>query len=443
MTATVLQVGEGRFLRAFLDVLVDDARRQGAFRGRLVVTAPRRSGAHGLEQLAAAGGRYRVVQRGPEGDSVREVAPFDRIVDGYADWTGLLAEVRADMPLVVVSNTTEAGLAYQRDDRELPATYPGRLTAWLAARARAGGAAPTAVVPCELVADNGRLLREAVLRHAADWGLDGEALVRGVPFADTLVDRIVTSEDPADPLACFTEPYMAWYIAGMPDWVRAALPLDGRFVHWVDDARPARDQKLRLLNGTHSLMAALGLQLGVATVLDALRHDALGPFVREALGVEAVGSFPDAGRDAARRFARDTLARFANPGIQHVLARIALQMSAKVRARWVPILEGYRREQGDWPVRFLVGLAAYLRLAVRPGDAGCDLAAVDDPAWIGRLRALWRPGDVAGFVAAAAREPGWPGPVGPGVVTAVAEHLGALERGVAAHVAAVGRKAAG
>ncbi len=434
---TVLQVGEGRFLRAFLDVLLDDARGRGTFGGRLVLTAPRRSGTHGLEQLRAAGGRYRVVVRGPGGDETRVLSPFDRIVDGYQDWSGLLSEVVADVPLIVISNTTEAGLAYQPDDPALPSTFPGRLTAWLAARARAGVGSPTAVVPCELVADNGRCLREAVRRHAAAWGLDGEALVADVPFADTLVDRIVTSEDPQDPLACFTEPYLAWYIAGVPSWVREALALESPGVHWVDDVRPARDQKVRLLNGTHSLMAALGLQLGVPTVAAALEHPTLGPFVRTALDREGVGSFPPAEQAAARRFAADTLVRFTNPGIRHDLARIALQMTAKVQARWAPILEGYRRERGDWPPRFALGLAAYLRLATRPDVSACDLAEVDDAAWVGRLRQLAAGAPPGEWVAAAARDPRWPAPAEPRLVAAVAGHLEALDASPAAHVAAV------
>ena len=446
MGVTVLQVGEGRFLRAFMDVWIDEARRRGAFTGRLVVTAPRRSGSEGLERLRAAGGRYRVVVRGPAGDAVQEVAPFDRVVDGYADWPGLLGEVTAAVPLIVISNTTEAGLAYRPDRRESPETYPGRLTAWLVARRAAWGAgagavaARTAVIPCELVADNGRLLRDAVLRHAADWGLDGEALVADVPFADTLVDRIVTSEDPAEPLTCFTEPYMAWYIAGMPAWVQDALGLDPRGVHWVEDATPARELKVRLLNGSHSFMAALGLQMEVPTVLDALRHPALGPLARAALTAEAVDSFPVARRPEARRFAQATLVRFENPGIQHVLARIALQMTAKVAQRWTPILEGYRREQAAWPERFALALAAYLRLAARPGaSSACDLVETDDAGWIAWLRALWRPGDPTGFVQAAAREPRWPAPTAPDLLLRVAAHLAGLEQGVAAYVATMAR----
>ncbi len=426
---TVLQVGEGRFLRAFLGALVADARAGGGCPSRLVLTAPRPTGSPRLEALRAAGGSYRIVVRDGGGEHTSVVAPYDRIVDAYAEPEALLAEVAAPVPLVVVSNTTEAGLAYRPDEPGRPVTYPARLTTWLEARRRAGATAPTCVIPCELLADNGALLRAAVLRHARDWGLDAGDLLTGVSFAETLVDRIVTSEDPADALACFTEPYLAWYIGGAPDWVRRALPLDARFVHFVPDVTGARERKVRLLNGTHTLMAVLGLQMGVSGVLEALADPVLGGFVRAALQTEGVGSFPAPERAEAEAFAAATLARLLNPGIRDTLARLALQLSAKVAARWTPILDGYRHEHGRWPSRFVLGLAAYLRLAACPEAAApVDLAEVDDPARISALRGLWSPADPGAVVAAAAAAGLWPGPAAPDLLAEVAGRLRDLHR---------------
>jgi tagaturonate reductase len=439
--ATVLQVGEGRFLRAFLGSLVQEARARGAFRARLVLTAPRPSGSARLAELRARGGRYRVVVRGPDGESSAEIAPYARILDSFLEKADLLGEIVAAVPLVIVSNTTEAGLAYRRDDPAHPETFPARLTAWLDLRRRAGIAEPVAVVPCELVADNGRVLEQAVRRHAADWGLPADELLRAVAFAETLVDRIVTSEDPADPLACFTEPYMAFYIGGAPGWVRQVLGLDERFVHWVPDVTPARERKVRLLNGTHTLMAVIGLQMGVETVRGALEHPELGALLRAAMFGDGVGSFPAGERPAARAFAAETLDRFLNPGIRDTLARLALQVTAKVRARWTPIIEGCRRESGRHPEAFALGIAAYLGLAAAPpGTAPVDLAEMDDAAWIGRLRALRAQGDTARFVAAAAGDPSWPAPTDPDLLGRVAAHLDGIERsGMAARVKAVAR----
>ena len=439
MPPTVLQVGEGRFLRAFFGSLLDEARARGALTARIVLTAPRRSGAGQLAELRARGGRYRVVVRGPGGDAVREIAPYARIIDGFAERADLLAEIAVPRSLVILSNTTEAGLAYRPEEAGVAQTYPARLTTWLELRRRAGVTAPVAIIPCELLAANAGVLRAAVLRHAEAWGLPAEALLAPVVFLETLVDRIVTSDDPADALACFTEPYSAFYIGGAPAWVRAALPLDEAVVHWVEDVAEARERKVRLLNGTHTLMAVLGLQMGVETVLQALEHADLGALLRAALLEDGVGSFPPPARPAARAFALETLARLENPAQRDTLARLALQLSAKVRARWTPILEGCRAEAGRYPEPFVLGLAAYLRLAAAPGVAPVDLATLDDPAWIGRLRAGWSE-DAAAFVATAARDADWPAPVDPELLGGVARQLSGLIRsGVAAHLAGLRR----
>ncbi len=434
---TVLQVGEGRFLRAFLGVLAAQARDRGEFRGRLILTAPRANGSERLAALRAAGGRYRLVVRGEQGEQTRFIAPYDRIIDSVSESEDLLGEITLPSPLIIVSNTTEAGLDYRPDDPKRPVTYPARLAVWLQARRDAGAAGPVCVIPCELVAENARVLQEAAVRHAVDWGLDPIRLLQGVSFAETLVDRIVTSEDATDPFACFTEPYMAWYIGGAPDWARRGLSLDPRFVHWVDDVTPARDRKVRLLNGTHTLMAAVGLQMGGKGVREALQHPVLGAFLRSALHEEGVGSFPPPARPAAAAFAAETLERFQNPGIRDTLERLALQMSAKVRARWTPILEGYRREQGRWPERFALGVAAYLRLAA--GEF-VDLSAIDDPEWVGRLRSLRHGASTAEFVRAAAAAPSWPVPVDEALLGLVVRHLDGLDcSGVSAHIQAVVR----
>lgn len=439
-SVTVLQVGEGRFLRAFLGALVAQARERGDFRGELVLTAPRASGSPRLAALRQAGGRYRLVVRDGQEERVQWIAPYDRIVDSVQDPEALLAEIRVPQPLIIISNTTEAGLAHRPDDPRQPATYPARLASWLRARQEAGVAQPTCVIPCELLAENSRVLRASVERHATDWGWDPAALLRNVSFAETLVDRIVTSEDESDPFACFTEPYMAWFIGGAPDWARRALPLDPRHVHWVDDVTPARDRKVRLLNGTHTLMSAIGLQMSVTGVGEALEHPVLGPFLRSALYVEGVGSFPAGERSEARTFADETLQRFLNPGVRDTLSRLALQITAKVNARWSPIFAGYRLETGRWPERFACGVAAYLRLACTDF---VDLSALDDADWIGRLRQQRGRSSSADFVTWAAAQRNWPAPTDPALLQRITRHLDGLERGVEAHIRTLGQGAAG
>ena len=429
MPPIVLQVGEGRFLRAFFGALVQEARDRGAAVPEVLLVAPRPSGSAHLAQLRDRGGRYRVVVRGPGTEDVAQIAPYARIIDQFQQEPALLRELTAPRPLVVLSNVTEAGLAYHAEERTGAQTYPARLTRWLEARLQARVADPVAVVPCELLSENAAVLAQSVRRHAQAWGLPVAELLAPVTFVETLVDRIVTSEDPDDALACFTEPYMAFYLGGAPAWLREALPLSPQAVHWVDDVTPARQRKVRLLNGTHTLMAVLGLQLGLRTVEDALGDPDLGPFLRAAMCEDAIGSFAAADRPAAQVFAQETLARLANPGIRDTLARLALQLTAKVAARWGPIFEGCRVQSGQYPERFALGLAAYLRLLLLPeAEAGIDLPAVDNAAWIAGLRALGRQRPPGEFVALAAALPDWPAPRAPHLLHRVAAHLETCER---------------
>ncbi len=418
---TLLQVGEGRFLRAFLGPLLADLRARGAFSGEAILTAPRPTGSATLSLLVTRRGHYRVTVRGPEGAVVEDLAPYDRIVDGSIAPQTLADAATGPAALVIVSNTTEAGLEYRGPQPYGAATtYPARLAQLLAERDRRGGTAPVAVLPCELVQGNGGRVRQAVRQHLEDWGFDAAPLERAA-FCDTLVDRIVTSEDPLDPLACFTEPFAAWYIAGAPDWLRAALPFNPRWVHWVDDLTLPHARKVRLLNGTHTLMAVLGLLLGVETVSAALADPRLGTFLRNAMFVEGVGSFAAADRPAARAFGEETVARLVNPGIRDPLARLTLQLSAKVRARWEPIFEGFRAEHGRWPRRFALGLAAYLRLVL--AAAPVDVAGVEEPSWARGLRQVAEGLPPPEFVRRAAAMEGWPGPRDPGLLALVAEAM--------------------
>ena len=418
---TLLQVGEGRFLRAFLGPLLADLRERRIFSGEAILTAPRPTGSTTLSLLVARHGSYPVIVRGPEGTAVQEFAPYDRIIDGSVAPVTLLTAVTGPDPLIVISNTTEAGLDYRGPEpRGAPTTYPGRLAWWLTERLARGVTAPVAIVPCELVQGNGQRLRRAVQRHLEDWGA-GMAPLAPVTFCDTLVDRIVTSEDPLDRLACFTEPFAAWYIAGAPGWVRDALPFTADWVHWVDDLTLPHARKVRLLNGTHTLMAVLGLQLGVETVAEALAHPDLGPFLRQALFVEGVGSFRPSDQAEARAFGEATLQRLVNPGMRDSLTRLTLQLSAKVRARWEPIFDGYREQHGRWPRRFAIGLAAYLRLAL--AGAPVDVAAVEDPTWIRTLRHATAGQTPADCARTAAALEGWPAPRDADLVAAVADAM--------------------
>jgi tagaturonate reductase len=91
-----------------------------------------------------------------------------------------MALARLDTVQFVVSNTTEAGIVFDADDKyELtpPNTYPGKLTKFLYERFTAFHGDPSKgliILPVELIEDNGIRLKECVLKYVDLWNLGEE-----------------------------------------------------------------------------------------------------------------------------------------------------------------------------------------------------------------------------------------------------------------------------
>ncbi|HEX2781322.1 MAG TPA: tagaturonate reductase [Gemmatimonadaceae bacterium] len=446
----VVQFGTGAFLRGFVDFFVDEANRRGAFAGRVVAVGSTGSGRDA--RLNEQDGLYTLVARGVAGGERQEerrvVASVSRALSARDDWGAVLALARSPELRLVVSNTTEVGIALDERDRHddaPPHSFPGKLARFLAERGSAVGHDETkgvVVLPCELIEGNGEQLREIVLAHVRRWGR-GAALerwiARAVPFCNTLVDRIVPGAPAGadaralgaslgydDAMLTTAETYRLFAIERPRD-ARGVAMLDAlglaaadAGVVVTDDVAPYRERKVRLLNGTHTIMVPLALLHGCLTVRDALAHETVGRFVRRVLLEEIV---PATDAPGAERFARDVLDRFANPAIHHALADITLQQTTKMRVRMVPSIVRHGERTGRAPASIAFGFAAYL-LFVR----GAAPARPDDEAE--RVRAHWRAaGDDAARVAAevCADAALWPAALAsvPGFATAVGE---ALER---------------
>jgi tagaturonate reductase len=199
----ILQFGEGNFLRAFVDWMVDQTNRQGLTDSGIAIVQPIAQGM--CRQLEEAGNRYHVLLRGiVDGQSQERlypVASVSRSLNPYEEPDAYLALARLPELELVVSNTTEAGIAYDASVQPEPvpaASFPGKLTQFLFERfTHFAGAADKGLVmlPCELIDRNGDKLREIVRRHAVEWAL-GESFLQWLDtacvFLNSLVDRIVT-----------------------------------------------------------------------------------------------------------------------------------------------------------------------------------------------------------------------------------------------------------
>ena len=415
----VVQFGTGSFLRAFADAFIDTANRAGMFGGRVVMVGSTGSGR--TDTLAEQGGLYTLRLQGLENgvpvESFTVIASVSRALSAAEDWPAVLACAHNPAIELVISNTTEVGIAYDPDDRPGPAaprSFPGKLTAFLFERARSFDYDPArgvVVLPCELIERNGATLKEIVLRLAAEWGL-GEAFAgwveRAVPFCDTLVDRIAPGVPRGDELSDLetrlgyrdalltsAEHYRLWAIQA-PAEAHSRLGFTAADPGMVltDDITPYRERKVRILNGGHSVSVPVAFLAGRTTVIEMMDDPILRAFVTAVIHEEIVPSLdvPD-----AEAFARDVVDRFSNPYLRHRLIDITFQSTSKWRMRLVPSIERYYAKFGRPPRRIAFGFAAYLLFmratAERDGKffgemEGDEYPINDDQA--GFFHALWR-----------------------------------------------------
>lgn len=417
----VLQFGGGNFLRGFIDVFIDKLNRQKLFNGRIVVVQSTAGGR--ADSLNAQDGLFTVVTRGvKDGARVDEstlVASVSRGLSASSQWADVLAVARSPALRVVVSNTTEAGIALDAADTlAAPRSFPARLAAVLYERFRAVGNDATKgliVLPCELIERNGQTLARLVKEVAAKWDLP-PAFARWVEssctFADTLVDRIVPgfpTDDAAaigarlgykDDLLVAAEPYHLFAIQGA-DKVRGELPFDqvGLNVVFVPDLAPYRERKVRILNGGHTGMALGAFLAGKDTVGQCMDDPAIRKYLDALMATILPTLSPAGSADAAelKRYAADVFERFANPFVKHQLLAISLNSSAKYKARLLPATRDAIAAGGNTgPLAFALAtlLAFYRGSRIEGGKLigernGTPYSMQDTPAALEAFRDHW------------------------------------------------------
>ncbi|MHB8900544.1 MAG: mannitol dehydrogenase family protein [Thermoguttaceae bacterium] len=358
MEETILQFGTGRFLRCFVGIFAEELNASSTPVGRIV--AVQSTGSERADQLNARQGVFCAAIRGLEGgrpvDRLLEVRSIGRGIAAASHWADVLEVARSPRLGCIVSNTTEAGLALSADDasrREPPVSFPAKVLAVLAARHESGQAG-VAVLPCELVEENGRRLRDLVLAQAIGWQVPGD-LVDWIRdeccWYDTLVDRIVAAppaNDAAgggDPLFAVAEPFASWIVEGDARWVPLAAH---EAVTTASSLAPYHLRKVRILNGAHTALVAKALPLGIPTVRRAVEDGRIRPWLESLLFEEIVPAIADRVGDA-ESFARTVLERFANPFLEHRLADIALHHPTKVQTRLRPTLVEFEAAFGRKP----------------------------------------------------------------------------------------------
>jgi tagaturonate reductase len=392
----VLQFGAGVLLRGLPDYFIDKANRKGLFNGRVVVIKSTDKGS--AAEFEKQDCLYTIYLKGIENSSdVNEqviCSAISRVLSAAQDWDAILDIARSPHLQVIISNTTEVGIQLVKDNvRKLPpVSFPGKLLAILYARYKAFKGSEDSglvIIPTELIVDNGKKLEAIVLELAhlnkleppfMDW------LERNNKFCNSLVDRIVPGRPDAklrskleaergytDDLDIIAEPYSLWAIEG-DEKIASVLSFSqaDKSVVISPDIELFRELKLRLLNGTHTLSCAVALLWGFDTVQEAMNDESFFRVVTNLLFNEILPSIPYPIEQAiASDFARKVLDRFRNPNIRHEWLSVAVQYSAKMKMRVIPLLINHYKLNNAVPQSMALGFAAFLRfMKVEPvGDS--------------------------------------------------------------------------
>ena len=379
----VLQFGEGNFLRAFVDYMIDIANEQGKFNGDIVLVKPIEFGS--LDRFHEQECQYTVQLRGiVDGEPKRInriVTSVADAVDAYGEYEKYAAFAKLDTLRYIVSNTTEAGIVYDDTDRlemNPPKSYPGKLTKFLYERYKHfNGAADKGLVmlPVELIDDNGIHLKECVLKLAKLWNLEegftawlNDACV----FTSTLVDRIVTGypRDEAeelckefgyqDNLIVTGEPFALWVIESAKDISKEfPLPDAGLPVIFTDNQKPYKQRKVRILNGAHTSFVLASYLCGNDIVLESMQDELIFNFMKATIFDEVIPTLTLPKQDLID-FAEAVITRFNNPYVKHALLSISLNSVSKWRARCMPSLLGYVEKTGKLPAHLTFSIAALM-----------------------------------------------------------------------------------
>ena len=417
-TEKVIQFGEGNFLRAFIEWIIWKTNQKTDFNASVVVVQPIDRGM--VDMLNEQDGLYHLnlqgLLDGNPVDSIDLIDVISRGINPYRDFQDYLKLAEQPEMRFIISNTTEAGIAFDPACKftDAPASsYPGKLVQLLYHRYEyfKGDLSKGFIIfPCELIFLNGKHLKECIYQYIELWKL-GEDFKNWFEKACgvycTLVDRIVPGypRDNAaelceragyeDHLLDKAEIFHLWVIEA-PKEVAKEFPADkaGLNVLFVPSEAPYHERKVTLLNGPHTVLSPVGYLSGLNTVRECCEDETIGAFVHKVMYEELLPTL-NLPEEELRKFAGDVLERFKNPFVKHFVTSIMLNSFPKFKTRDLPGLKTYLERKGELPKGIVLGLAGICTY-YKGGKRGDDEIVVNDDEAIKNLLAeLWASGDVA------------------------------------------------
>jgi fructuronate reductase len=352
-------------------------------------------------QLEAQQGLYTVLERGSS-NRPQIIGAVQQVLVGPENPAAIIAAMAVPSVKIISLTITEKGychhpatgaLNYEHPDIQhdlghpfSPVSAPGFLVAGLRERFRQQ-LPPVSILSCDNLPDNGAVTRTVVTALAEL--VDSELaywIKEKVSFPGTMVDRIVpaTTQDDIswlenqygyeDQGLVVAEPFSQWVIEDnfcndRPAWESVGALL-------VNDVAHYETMKLRLLNGSHSLLAYSGYLAGYATIYQVVQDPNFVELTRRFMALTGTTFSPPQNFDLAG-YQEQLRERFANPGLQHKTWQIAMDGSQKIPQRWLNSLRELIARKEDAQI-FAFALAGWMRF-IGGTDENGDAIVVSDP----------------------------------------------------------------
>lgn len=401
----IMQFGEGNFLRAFTDWIIQKMNDSGKYEGHVVVVQPLSFGR--VKELEEQDGLFTLYLQGlNNGEVVKThevIDVLDDFINPYSQYDKFLKYAESEDLEVVISNTTEAGIVLDESDTDFentPKTFPGKVLALLRHRYEHFNKDVTkglSFICCELIDYNGDELRKCVLGLAKVKGYEQEFINwinEACHFTSTLVDRIVPGY-PRDEIKEITEElgyidnnivkgeiFHLWVLQ-KEETIERLFPCDkvGLNVIYADSITPYKQRKVKILNGCHTCLVPVAYLYGIDTVRESIENEHIGQFTKEFVFDEVVPTIK-LPHDQMVSFANSVFERYLNPFVRHELMSIALNSISKYKARVMQTVKDYYEINNTLPTHAMFSLASLIKFYFGERNENEAIKLNDDPKYL-------------------------------------------------------------
>lgn len=408
----VIQFGEGNFLRAFFGYALDVLNKQNHYQGGIGLIQPIKNGM--IEELKKQGGAYTLFLNGLQKNKIYQksylINNIVQMINPYNDFDSYLSLSKIKSLQLIVSNTTESGIAFCKTDHfddKPPSSYPAKLTRFLWERFDYFNGSEKVglhILPCELINHNADILKQCILKYIDLWNLNIDFKLwveNSLYFHNTLVDRIVPGYPTGnviyyadkltyiDDLMVVAEPFFLWIIEGN-DKLKSILSISTKDLDLkiVKDLQPYRTRKVLILNGAHTAIVPLSILYGNETVLQTMENSFTSDFITNTIYEEIIPNIKMNKKELIE-FAENVFDRFKNPFIKHYLNSIALNSISKFKVRVLPSIVKYYSVNNRYPKRLSFSMACLI-VFYRGKWEDRNLNIQDDPEILLFFKNAWK-----------------------------------------------------